>query len=349
MNLHNIENAEYANWIAELKSKIQSAQLKAAVSVNKELLALYWEIGKSISFKITKSNWGNSIVEKLSKELRNEFPNQKGFSRSNLFSMKKWFDFYSSSSLDIGKVQQLVGQIPWGHNLAIITKSKSKEEAIFYSSKTIENNWSRAVLVNQMSSDFYNRQGKAITNFNNTLPEPHSELAVETLKDPYKLDFLDLQEKILEKDIEVQLVKHITSFLLELGAGFSFVGQQVPVKIDNQDFYIDLLFYHIKLKCYVVIELKAIEFKAEFAGKMNLYLSAVDDSMKTKSDNPTIGLLLCQSKSEIVAEYALRGMTQPIGIAEYDLNKAIPKDLKSNLPTIEKIEKELATTIAKKS
>lgn len=348
MELKNINSSEYITWISDLKSKIQSAQLKAAVSVNTELLSLYWEIGKSISLKITKSNWGNSIVENLSKDLKSEFPNQKGFSRSNLFSMKKWFDFYSSSSIETEKVQQLVGQIPWGHNLAIIAKSQSVEEAIFYSTKTVENNWSRAVLMNQISADFYQRQGKAITNFDNTLSNPHSELAAETLKDPYKLDFLDLQEKILEKDIEAQLVKHITSFLLELGAGFSFVGQQVPVKIDQQDFYLDLLFYHIKLKCYVVIELKTIEFKAEFAGKMNLYLSAVDDSMKTDADNPTIGLLLCQSKSEIVAEYALRGMTQPIGIAEYELSKALPKNLKTDLPTIEKIEKELAITIAKK-
>jgi predicted nuclease of restriction endonuclease-like (RecB) superfamily len=349
MKIQNADNSEYLNWITELKSKIQSSQLKAALSVNKVLLNLYWELGKSISLKISKSNWGTSVVEQLSKDLKKEFPNQKGFSRSNLFSMKQWFEFYSTSNIDIEKIQQLVGQIPWGHNLAIITKSKSVEEALFYSNKTIENNWSRAVLINQISSDFYNRQGKAITNFKNTLPTIHSELATETLKDPYKLDFLDLQEKVLEKDIETQLVKHITSFLLELGAGFSFVGQQVPVKIDNQDFYIDLLFYHIRLKCYVVIELKAIEFKAEFAGKMNLYLSAVDDSMKNESDNPTIGLLLCQSKSEVVAEYALRGMTQPIGIAEYELSKAIPKDLKSDLPTIEKIEKELATTLAKKS
>jgi predicted nuclease of restriction endonuclease-like (RecB) superfamily len=349
MKLQNTDNLEYINWISDLKSKIQSSQLKAAVSVNKELLNLYWELGKSISLKISESNWGTSVVEQISKDLKKEFPNQKGFSRSNLFSMKQWFEFYSASNLDIEKIQQLVGQIPWGHNLAIITKSKSVKEAVFYCNKTMENNWSRAVLINQISSDFYNRQGKAITNFNDTLPTIHSELATETLKDPYKLDFLDLQEKVLEKDIEVQLVKHITSFLLELGAGFSFVGRQVPVKVDKQDFYIDLLFYHIKLKCYVVIELKAIEFKAEFAGKMNLYLSAVDDSMKTESDNPTIGLLLCQSKSKIVAEYALRGMTQPIGIAEYELSKAIPKDLKSDLPTIEKIEKELATTIAKKS
>jgi predicted nuclease of restriction endonuclease-like (RecB) superfamily len=291
---------------------------------------------------------GTSVVEQLSKDLKTEFSDQKGFSRSNLFSMKQWFEFYAASNNDIEKIQQLVGQIPWGHNLAIITKSKSKDEALFYCNKTIENNWSRAVLINQISSDFYVRQGKAITNFNITLPEPHSELAIETLKDPYKLDFLNLQEKILEKDIEAQLVKHITSFLLELGAGFSFVGKQVPIKIDKQNFYIDLLFYHIKLKCYVVIELKAIEFKAEFAGKMNLYLSAVDDSMKTETDNPTIGLLLCQSKSKVIAEYALRGMTQPIGIAEYELSKAIPKNFKSDLPTIEKIEKELAITLAKK-
>ena len=348
MDVQKIDSPEYIDWIVELKSKIQSAQLKAALSVNKELLSLYWELGKSIAQKINESNWGTSVVEQISKDLKTDFPNQKGFSRSNLFSMKQWFEFYSNSA-EIEKIQQLVGQIPWGHNIAIVTKSKSIEEAEFYCNKTVENNWSRAVLINQISSDFYNRQGKAITNFNQTLPEPHSGLATDTLKDPYKLDFLDLQEKILEKDIESQLVKHITSFLLELGAGFSFVGQQVPVKIDKQDFYIDLLFYHIKLKCYVVIELKAIEFKAEFAGKMNLYLSAVDDTMKTDSDNPTIGLLLCQSKSEVVAEYALRGMTQPIGIAEYELSKAIPRDLKSNLPTIEKIEKELATTLYKKT
>lgn len=348
MKLQNTNSTEYYDWVVELKSKIQSSQLKAAISVNKELLSLYWELGKSISLKISESNWGSSVVEQLSIDLKNEFPNQKGFSRSNLFSMKQWFEFYSTLNNDIEKIQQLVGQIPWGHNIAIITKSNSIDEAIFYCNKTIKNNWSRAVLINQIASDFYNRQGKAITNFNNTLPEPHSGLAIETLKDPYKLDFLNLQEKVLEKDIETQLVKHITSFLLELGAGFSFVGQQVPVKIDKQDFYIDLLFYHIKLKCYVVIELKAIEFKAEFAGKMNLYLSAVDDTMRTESDNPTIGLLLCQSKSEIIAEYALRGMTQPIGIAEYELSKAIPKNLKSDLPSIEKIEKELALTLSKK-
>lgn len=338
------KHTEYINWVNELKTLIQRTQIKASISVNRELIGLYWTIGKSISEKVNTANWGSSVVEELSKDLKEEFPNQKGFSRSNLFSMKKWFEFYSQSEIDIEKIQQLVGQIPWGHNVVIISKSKNIEEAVFYSTKTIENNWSRSVLLHQIELNFYERHGKAITNFTETLPNPHSELATETLKDPYKFDFLTLQEKALEKDIENQLVKHITSFLLELGTGFSFVGQQVPVKIDNQDFYIDLLFYHIKLKCYVVVEIKAIEFRAEFAGKMNLYLSAIDDSLKTEAENPTIGLLLCKSKSKIIAEYALRGMTQPIGIAEYEINNAIPKEIKTELPTIEEIE--LVTTKA---
>ncbi len=338
------KHIEYINWVNELKSLIQNTQIKASISVNRELLGLYWRLGQSISDKVEKTNWGSSVVEELSKDLKKEFPNQKGFSRSNLFSMKKWFEFYSKSEIEIEKIQQLVGQIPWGQNVLIISKSKNIEEAIFYSNKTIENNWSRSVLLHQIELGYYERRGKATTNFIETLPAPHSELATETLKDPYKFDFLTLQEKALEKDIENQLVKHITSFLLELGKGFSFVGQQIPVKIDNQDFYIDLLFYHIKLKCYIVIELKAIEFKAEFAGKMNLYLSAIDDTLKTEAENPTIGLLLCKSKSEIIAEYALRGMKQPIGIAEYEINKAIPKEIKTELPTIEEIE--LATTKA---
>jgi len=338
------KHTEYINWVNELKTLIQRTQIKASILVNRELMSLYWTIGKSISEKVNTANWGSSVVEKLSKDLKEEFPNQKGFSRSNLFSMKKWFEFYSQSDIDTEKIQQLVGQIPWGHNVVIISKSKNHWRSYFLFKQNDENNWSRSVLLHQIELNFYERHGKAITNFTETLPSPHSELATETLKDPYKFDFLTLQEKALEKDIEKQLVKHITSFLLELGTGFSFVGQQVPVKIDNQDFYIDLLFYHIKLKCYVVVELKAIEFKAEFAGKMNLYLSAIDDSLKTEAENPTIGLLLCKSKSKIIAEYALRGMTQPIGIAEYEISNAIPKEIKTELPTIEEIE--LATTKA---
>jgi len=334
--------SEYQNWLTELKAKIRATQLRAALAVNHELLALYWELGKTISTKLSLENWGASVVEKAAQDLQKAFPDQKGFSRSNLFSMLKWYEFYSSSSLDSEKVQQLVGQIPWGHNVLIITKSKKVEEALFYCAKTLENGWSRAVLTHQIELGLYERTGKAITNFGSTLSESYSELATETLKDPYKFDFLMLQEKAVEKDIEQQLVENITAFLLELGSGFSFVGRQVLVKVDDQDFYVDLLFYHIKLKCYVVIELKTIAFKAEFAGKMNLYLSAVDDTYKEDSDNPTIGILLCKSKSKIVAEYALRGTSQPIGIAAYDLSRAIPAELQSSLPTIEKIEKELS-------
>lgn len=342
-----IDKTEYLSWIAELKLKIQSAQLKAAISVNKELLMLYWELGASISSKIEASEWGKSVIETLSIDLRKEFPDQKGFSRTNLFSMRQWYEFYSKSNDNesIETIQQLVGQIPWGHNLVVIGKSETIEEALYYCHKVVENNWSRAVLLHQVSSNLYKRRGMAVTNFKSTLPKPYSELAIETLKDPYKLDFLELQEKIVEKDIENQLIKHITSFLLELGAGFAFVGRQILLKVDNQDFYIDMLFYNIKLKCYVVVELKAIEFKAEFAGKMNLYLSAVDDFYKQESDNPTIGLLLCQSKSKIVAEYALRGLTQPIGIAEYELNDSLPKNFKPNLPTIKEIEDELSSSL----
>jgi predicted nuclease of restriction endonuclease-like (RecB) superfamily len=334
--------SEYQNWLTELKAKIRATQLRAALAVNHELLALYWELGKTISTKLSLENWGASVVEKAAQDLQKAFPDQKGFSRSNLFSMLKWYEFYSSSSLDSEKVQQLVGQIPWGHNVLIITKSKKVEEALFYCAKTLENGWSRAVLTHQIELGLYERTGKAITNFGSTLSESYSELATETLKDPYKFDFLMLQEKAVEKDIEQQLVENITAFLLELGSGFSFVGRQVLVKVDDQDFYVDLLFYHIKLKCYVVIELKTIAFKAEFAGKMNLYLSAVDDTYKEDSDNPTIGILLCKSKSKIVAEYALRGTSQPIGIAAYDLSRAIPAELQSSLPTIENIEKELS-------
>ena len=338
------ENAEYWAWVIELRGKIQASQIKAAITVNTELLKLYWEIGKSISEKIKATDWGSGVVEQLSIDLKRELPNQNGFSRTNLFSMKRWFEFYSSSIESVEKVQQLVGQIPWGHNVVIVSKSQSVDEAIFYARKTLENNWSRSVLVHQIELGLFQRLGKSTNNFDYTLPLPQSDLAIETLKDPYKFDFLTLIEKAQEKDIEEQLVKHITSFLLELGAGFSFVGRQVPIKVDGKDFYLDLLFYHIKLKCYVVIELKSVEFKAEFAGKMNLYLSAVDDKLKTDSENPTIGLLLCKSKSKIIAEYALRGMSQPIGIAEYELSKAVPENLKSSLPSIEEIEQ--ATTNA---
>ena len=336
---------DYKDWLVELKSKIRSSRVKAVLSVNTQLIELYWYLGMELSEKSQSSTWGSGIIERLSKDLRHEFVDVKGFSRRNLYAIKQWYEFYSK---EFQFVPQLVAQIPWGHNRHIISKVNSVEEGLFYCQKTIENNWSRSILIHQFKSGLYLRQGKAVTNFESTLVRPYSELAIETLKDPYIFDFLNLQEKAQEKDLEKQLINHITSFLLELGSGFSFVGQQVALKIDKKDFYLDLLFYHIRLKCYVVIELKAIEFRSEFAGKMNFYLSAVDDSMRTESDNPTIGLLICESKSKIIAEYALRGMSQPIGIAEYVLSTEVPDNLKPILPTIDEIERELATSMSKK-
>ena len=328
-------NREYLKWLDNLKSRIRTTQIKAALSANAELIKLYWDIGKDIFEKQEIKGWGNSIVENLSKDLRAEFPDMKGFSRRNLFYMKKFYDFYKSG---FEKVQQLVAQIPWGHNILIVSKSKSLNEAIFYLNETLENNWSREILDMQISSDLYNRQGNAITNFSESLPQPNSDLANQTLKDPYLFDFLTLKKDADEKSIEEQLTKHITHFLLELGKGFAFIGRQYHLEIGEKDYYIDLLFYHTKLRCYVVIELKAKEFKPEYAGKMNFYLSAVDETLKTENDHSTIGILLCKRRNKIEAEYALRGMSQPIGVAEFKLSKSIPKEIKSELPTIEEIE-----------
>ncbi|PID55769.1 MAG: hypothetical protein CR986_10615 [Ignavibacteriae bacterium] len=354
-----LKSEEYKSWISGLKNKIQTAQIKASLSVNSEMLNLYWEIGKSISEKLSFANWGTKVVDNVSKELQQTFPDLNGFSRRNLLFMRQWFEFYQSSDFkQVEIMKQLVSQfhiienpitdihrilslIPWGHNIAIIQKNKNIEDALFYVAKTIENNWSRTVLVHQIESGLCERQGKAITNFKLTLPKAQSELANETLKDPYKFGFLSFTEKMLELDIEKQLIQHITQFLLELGTGFAFVGRQYMLKAGNKEYKLDLLFYHIHLRCFVVIELKSKDFKPEYTGKMSLYLSIVDDLLRKENDNPTIGILLCKSKDKIEAEYALRGISQPIGIAEYQLSKAIPKDLKPQLPTIEDIENEL--------
>jgi len=323
------------------------------------MLKLYWDLGRSISDKLTTSNWGTKVVAKLSEDLRRAFPDFEGFSKRNLLFMRQWFEFYQQSGneqIEIMKqvvsqfpialnstdrIKMLVSLIPWGHNIVIIQKTKNLEQSLFYILKTIENNWSRTVLGFQIESRLFERQGKAITNFPLTLPKHQSDLANETLKDPYKFDFLNLTEKIQEKDIEDQLVNHITQFLLELGTGFAFIGRQYLLKVGENEYKIDLLFYHIRLRCFIVVELKSGVFKPEFTGKMSFYLSAVDDLLRKENDNPTIGLLLCKSKDKVEAEYALRGISQPIGVAEYELSKAIPVNLKSQLPTIQDIENEL--------
>ncbi|MGL2994454.1 PDDEXK nuclease domain-containing protein [Flavobacterium sp. TSSA_36] len=353
-------NKDYKNWLIELKSKIRSSQIKAAIAVNSELIAFYWELGKSISEK--ESVWGSKLIEKVAQDLKEEFPEMKGLSRRNLFNCKQFYKFYASDLVQqavalleqqaslklqktsiqlLNKTQQLLIQVPWGHNILIFTKSKDTNEAVFYIQQTIENNWSRDILDLQIKTKLYERQGKSITNFKNTLPEPFSDLAIQTLKDPYVFDFLTLDTKYRERDIESQLVQHITKFLLELGKGFAFVGQQYHLVIAENDYYIDLLFYHTRLKCYIVVELKNTKFIPEFAGKLNFYLSAVDSLVKQDDDNPTIGILLCKDKSNLEAEFALRDISKPIGISELKLTENLPDNLKSSLPTIEEIEQEL--------
>ena len=335
-----ITTTEYKNWLVELKRKIRSSQIKAAIAVNSELIAFYWELGKMISEKQTA--WGSKFLETLSKDLQDEFPEMKGFSVSNLKFCKLFFNYFSiRSQVENEIAENVVVKLPWGHIKLIITKIKETIEANFYIQQTIENNWSRDVLDLQIKSNLYERQGKSITNFKNTLPEPFSDLAIQTLKDPYVFDFIALDSKYRERDIENQLVQHITKFLLELGKGFAFVGQQYHLVIADNDYYIDLLFYHTRLKCYVVVELKNTKFIPEFAGKLNFYLSAVDSLVKQNDDNPTIGILLCKDKSNLEAEFALRDINKPIGISELKLTENLPDNLKSSLPTIEEIEKEL--------
>ncbi len=344
-----MHDKEYKSWLTSIKSRIHSAQLKAAVSVNTELLSLYWKIGADIVEKQSRAKWGDGFLLQLSKDLMTEFPEMKGFSLRNLKYIKQWHLFYSRGNRFSQQVvsqfgQQLVAQItqiPWGHNIAIITKCKNIHEALFYVQNTMTHNWSRSVLAHQMESRLFQRKGKAISNFSRTLPAPQSDLAKQTLKDPYIFDFLRLTEEYNERDLENALIEHITKFLLELGAGFSYIGRQVPMRVGEGDFYIDLLFYHIKLRCYVVIELKTVAFQPEFAGKLNFYVTAVDRKLRSESDQPTIGIIICKTKDKVVAEYALSDIRKPIGVSEYNLTHSLPKKLKSSLPSIEELEKEL--------
>lgn len=337
MNLSKIDKA-YIETLDSLKTKIKSAQLKAALSVNTEMIILYWEIGKTILERQQQEGWGSKIIDTLSADLSKSFPDMKGFSTRNLKYMRKFAETYPDFEL----VQQLVALIPWGHNVFLMDKIKTSEERLWYAKKTKEFGWSRNIMVLQIESNLYQRQAMSekVTNFERTLPKPQSDLAQELLKDPYKFDFLSIGDQAHEREIEKELVKHITHFLLELGKGFAFVGQQYHLEISGDDYYLDLLFYHLNLNCFVVLELKAGEFKPEYAGKLNFYLSAVDDLLKREHDNPSIGIILCKTKNKIKAEYALRGINKPIGVSEFKLVESIPDELKTSLPTIEEIEKE---------
>jgi predicted nuclease of restriction endonuclease-like (RecB) superfamily len=370
----------YIEWITTLKDKIRSAQIKAALSVNEQMIMLYWEIGKSIVEKQQEHNWGSKIIENMAKDLKRELPETNGFSRTNLFAMRKFYLFYKETELvqqpaelmnedenlivhQLGGqletrtfegenelVQQPAGQleqnsilckIPWKHHITILSKCNTTKVAKFYILQTIQNNWSRNILQIQIESNLFERQGKALNNFEFTLPKPQSDLAIETLKDPYKFDFLTLEADVQELELEKSLTENITQFLLELGKGFAFVGRQYPLQIGTKERKLDLLFYHLKMHCYVVIDLKMGSFEPEYAGKMNYYLSAVDDLLKTDIDQPSIGIILCKSKENIDVEYALRDISKPLGISEFSFNE-LPATIQSNLPTLEEFENQLA-------
>lgn len=328
---------KYAEVLRELRERIQSAQIRAAINVNRDLVLLYWQIGREILMRQQTDGWGSKVVERLSHDLRIAFPEMKGLSRTNLLYMQAFARAYPNEAI----IQQLVGQIPWGHNIRILDALDNPVEREWYIRQTIQNGWSRSVLMHQIGSRLFERQGKAITNFSHTLPPVQSDLAQQVLKDPYNFDFLSLGKEAHERDLEQGLVEQIRAFLLELGVGFAFVGSQYLLEVGGQDFYLDLLFYHLHLRCFVVVDLKVTEFQPEFAGKMNFYLSAVDDLLRHPTDQPSIGVILCRSKNKVVAEYALRDLSKPIGISMYELLASLPEDLQSKLPTVEALEAEL--------
>lgn len=328
----------YADWLADLKGRIHTAQQRATLAVNRELVLLYWQIGRDILARQAEQGWGAKVIERLAHDLRAAFPEMKGFSPRNLKYMRAFAEAWPDGEF----VQAVLAQLPWYHQLALLDKLPGPETRRWYAAKAIEHNWSRNILVMQIETRLLERNGKAVTNFTASLPKPQSDLARESLKDPYRFDFLGLTDEAQEREIESALVKHVTDFLLELGAGFAFVGRQVLLDVGGDEFFIDLLFYHLKLRCYVVIELKGGKFKPEHLGQLSFYLTAVDAQVKHPQDAPTIGLLLCRNKNKVVAEYALRNNAQPIGVAEYQLVESLPPELQTSLPSIEQIERELA-------
>ncbi len=346
----------FPTLLKEIKARIRQAQTRAVLAVNAELVRLYWDIGRLIHERQARDGWGAAVIPRLARELRNDLPEQKGFSERNMKLMVQFAREYPEAFRPMSEkgqppVAQLlaapngqlpVAQIPWAHNVLLMQRITEKADRLWYMQQTFANGWSRNVLLSMIRSEAHRRQGKAITNFSRLLPPPQSDLASQTLKDPYIFDFLTLEEPFHERELEVNLLHQLERFLLELGQGFAFVGRQLHLDIGEIDFYIDLLFYHLKLRCFVVIDLKRGEFKPEYAGKMNFYLGVVDDKFRHADDRPSIGLILCQDRNHIIAEYALRGVNKPIGISEYELTRALPPSLRSALPTVEEIEAELS-------
>lgn len=330
---------EYAKTLADLKKQIQETRLRAITIVNTELICLYWKIGAVISEKEKKGGWGAKVIEKLSNDLLDAFPDMKGFSPRNMRYMRDFYEAYQDPTI----LQQVVAKLPWGHNILLLDSLKTDKERLWYAAKTIENGWSRSMLTVWIENDLYSRDGKAVTNFKKALVSPQSDLAQQATKDPYVFEFVSMTEDFKERELEKELIDHIQNLLMEFGRGFAFVGRQVRLEVDGDEFFLDLLFYHTALHCYVVVELKTEKFKPEFAGKMNFYLGAVDRYLKKENDNPSIGLILCKSKSKVQVEIALQDIKKPVGVSDYkvSIKKAIPKELKKSLPTIEEIEAEL--------
>jgi len=355
-----LSSQEYRLFIENIKSKIRSAQLKASFSVNTELIGLYWDIGRSVVDRQNKEGWGASVIEHMSHDIQKEFPGIEGFSSSNISRMRAFYTAWKdvqiisarlvpklkakNSAQSVPKIIDFLSHIPWGHHIDLLFKLKEPVQRIWYGQKTIENGWSRPVLVHQIEVKAYSRHGKAVNNFKATLPPVQSDLAKQIIKDPYNFDFLTLKDDYNEKILEKALIDEVQKFLMELGTGFSFVGRQKHLEVGDQDFYIDLLFYHLKLRCFVVIELKTEAFKPEFAGKMNFYLSAVDDLMRHQNDQPSIGIILCKTRNKVIAEYALRDVKKPVGVASYITRfvEKLPQKFEGMLPSVKEIEKELS-------
>lgn len=364
----------YDQFLADVKSRIGAAQIRASLAVSTELVQLYWTIGRDIADRQVGQGWGTKAIDQLAEDLARAFPGIVGFSRTNIYRMRSFYQAWPAEKPERAFVPQPVGQfaappphpivpqpvgqlqssppqeltaIPWGHNAVLLEKLKERDQRLWYARQTIEHGWSRSMLVHWIESDLYARQGKAITNFERTLPAPQSDLAKQLLKDPYNFDFLTLAADAAERDLENGLLDHVQKFLLELGTGFAFVGRQVPLEVDGEDFFLDLLFYHLRLRCFIVIDLKTGDFKPEHGGKMNFYLSAVDDRLKHATDQPSIGLILCKTAKKTIAEYALRDLAKPVGVARYvtKLVEKLPKELTEALPTIEQIEAALASGV----
>ena len=332
-------STEYKALVEGIKDRVRTAQFRAASAANQELVLLYWSIGRDILTRQAELGWGAKVIDRLSADLRRAFPDMRGFSPRNLKYMRAFADAWPEREI----VQEALARITWYQNVALLEKLKDREQRLWYAHAAREQGWSRDVLVLQIERSLHLRQGQAVTNFQRTLPTPGSDLAQQTLKDPYIFDFLGLEEEARERDVERAMVRHIKETLLEMGAGFAFVGQQVRLEVAGDEFFVDLLFYHLGLHAYVVVELKGGEFRPEFAGKLNFYLSAVDDLMRDEAtDGPSIGLLLCRAKNQVVAEYALRDIHKPIGVADLQLTRLLPDELQASLPTVEKLEAELA-------